>query len=350
MISLTNVVRAYGNVHALAGVSLEVGEREVVTVVGPSGCGKSTLLRIIAGLDFPTSGSVHIDGKDVTAIPAQKRNMAMVFQSYALYPHMTCYENLALNLRLKRLPPAEVERRVSEAARLLGIEDLMQKKPRALSGGQRQRVAVGRALVRDPKAFLLDEPLSNLDAQLRERVRHEMKQLFQKLNAAVLYVTHDQVEAMTLADRMVVLNGGRVEQVGAPDDVYRHPGNRFVASFIGSPAMNIFEAVLDSGRVGIGSEVIDTGLGVSGRFDVGIRPELIHVGSGSPAKLAWVENLGSEFLAGVRVGDIDLTVRTARRPATGDLAIHVRPEAVHVFDKDSGASIPGNDRRRTDRA
>src|SRR5262252_3188755 len=207
-------------VEVLRDINLEIADREVVTIVGPSGCGKSTLLRIIAGLDTPTTGDVFIDGRRVNGISARDRNIAMVFQSYALYPHMTCYENLALNLRLKKFPKAEIHGRVLETAAMLEITDMLKKRPRELSGGQRQRVAVGRALIRNPKAFLLDEPLSNLDALLRERVRHELKELFQRIHATVVYVTHDQVEALTLADRVVVLDRGRIQQIGSPDELY----------------------------------------------------------------------------------------------------------------------------------
>jgi multiple sugar transport system ATP-binding protein len=220
-IRLEQVCRRYGNTVALDDVSLDIRDREIVTIVGPSGCGKSTLLRIIAGLEQPTSGSVWIDEQAVNSVPTRFRNLAMVFQSYALYPHMTCYENLALNLRLKKIAANEIDRRVQETATTLEIQELLQKKPKELSGGQRQRVAVGRALIRNPRAFLFDEPLSNLDALLRERVRHELKELFHRIHATAVYVTHDQVEALTLADRVVVLDGGKVQQIGSPDELYR---------------------------------------------------------------------------------------------------------------------------------
>src|SRR4030095_10456595 len=220
-IRIDQVSRSFGSFKALDNVSLEIRDREVVTIVGPSGCGKSTLLRIIAGLEQPTAGNVWIDDQIVNEVPTRFRNVAMVFQSYALYPHMTSYENLALNLRLKKISPSEIDRRVHETAKTLEIEDLLNKRPRELSGGQRQRVAVGRALIRNPQALLFDEPLSTLDALLRERVRHELKELFLKVRATVVYVTHDQVEALTLADRVVVLDRGRVQQVGSPEDLYR---------------------------------------------------------------------------------------------------------------------------------
>ena len=261
VIRLENVSKEFGRgVVALDNLSLEIGDREILTVVGPSGCGKSTLLRLIAGLDSPTSGRIRMDDQSIEAVPARARNIAMVFQSYALYPHMTCYENLALNLRLKKLPAAEIDARVRETATMLEITELLAKKPRELSGGQRQRVAVGRALIRKPRAFLLDEPLSNLDALLRERVRHELRELFRKVHATVLYVTHDQTEAMSLADRVAVLDRGRLQQTGTPEELYQRPANRFVASFIGSPSMNFFEADLDRGTFLLAGRRYDTGI------------------------------------------------------------------------------------------
>lgn len=338
-IRLEQVSRRFGGVMALDNVSVEIGDREVVTIVGPSGCGKSTLLRIIAGLEQPDSGSVWIEGEMVNDLPTRFRNVAMVFQSYALYPHMTCYENLALNLRLKRLPAGEIARCVRETARALEIEDLLKKRPKELSGGQRQRVAVGRALIRNPRAFLFDEPLSNLDAMLRERVRHELKELFQKVHATVVYVTHDQVEALTLADRVVVLNRGAVQQIGAPEEVYRSPNNRFVASFIGSPSMNLFEAQLERGRFQLGSETIATGFDFSGTADVGIRPEAIRLEGKIPAAVSWIENLGLHALVGLRIGPLTLTALAPEKPAGTSVNISVDPKDVHVFEKDSGSNL-----------
>src|SRR5438094_8235372 len=346
-IRLEHVSRRFGNALALDGLSLEIGDREVVTVVGPSGCGKSTLLRIIAGLEEPTSGNVWIGDRLVNGVAARFRNIAMVFQSYALYPHMTAYENLALNLRLKKLSANEIERRVRETARTLEIEDLLDKKPAALSGGQRQRVAVGRALIRDPRAFLFDEPLSNLDASLRERVRHDLKELFHRIRATVLYVTHDQVEALTLADRVVVLDRGRVQQVGAPEELYGSPGNRFVASFIGSPSMNLFETVFDQGCFRLGSEIIDTGLDFSGAVEVGIRPEAIRLEGANPGTILWVENLGRQFLIGMQVGAVRLTALASQPPAGGATNIAVDVRDSHVFEKNSGSSIDHPRNRRT---
>lgn len=346
-IRLDHVSRRFGSLTAVDNVSLEIRDREVVTVVGPSGCGKSTLLRVIAGLEQPSSGTVFIDGQPMNEVPTRLRNIAMVFQSYALYPHMTCYENLALNLRLKKLPADEITQRVRETARTLEIEDLLDKRPRELSGGQRQRIAVGRALIRNPRAFLFDEPLSNLDALLRERVRHELKELFNKVNATVIYVTHDQVEALTLADRVVVLDGGQIQQTGTPEELYRFPSNRFVASFIGSPSMNLFEAQFHQGCFELGSDTIDTGLDFSGPADVGIRPEAIHTGGRISAAVSWVENLGLHVLVGLRLGSVSLTALTSERPSGDSLNISLDPKDIHVFEKDSGSNITHSRRRGT---
>jgi len=262
-----------------------------------------------------------------------------VFQSYALYPHMTCYENLALNLRFKKVPSDEIARRVRETARSLEIDDLLEKRPKQLSGGQRQRVAVGRALIRNPGVFLFDEPLSNLDALLRERVRHELKELFDKAHATVIYVTHDQVEAMTLADRVVVLDKGRIQQIGTPDELYRFPKNRFVASFIGSPSMNLFESKIEQGRFVLGSEIIDTGLDFSGLADVGIRPEALRSGGKIQGTISWVENLGLNALIGLRIGDIELAMLASEPPAGRSMNVSFDPKDLHVFEKNSGANV-----------
>ncbi|HET9220212.1 MAG TPA: ABC transporter ATP-binding protein [Terriglobia bacterium] len=347
LIRVDHVSRRFGGITAVDDVSLEIHDREVVTVVGPSGCGKSTLLRIIAGLEQPTSGSVLIDGETMTDVPTRDRNLAMVFQSYALYPHMTCYENLALNLRLKKLPADEIARRVQETARTLEIEDLLKKKPRELSGGQRQRVAVGRALIRKPRAFLFDEPLSNLDALLRERVRHELKELFNNVRATVVYVTHDQIEALTLADRVVVLDKGRIQQVGTPEEVYRSPANRFVASFIGSPSMSLFEASIQNGCFNLDTETIDTGLEFSGLADIGIRPEAVRLEGRIPADITWVENLGLNALVGLRAGNVLLTALAAQRPSGRSIRISFDPKDVHVFEKNSGANVARTARHRS---
>ncbi len=346
-IRIDHVSRHFGTFKALDDVSLQIDDCETVTVVGPSGCGKSTLLRIIAGLERPSSGNVWLDGQIVNLMPTRSRNIAMVFQSYALYPHMTCYENLALNLRLKRVPSTEIERRVHETARTLEIQELLNKKPRQLSGGERQRVAVGRALIRNPRAFLFDEPLSNLDALLRERVRHELKELFRRIRATVVYVTHDQVEALTLADRVVVLDHGRVQQVGTPEELYGSPRNRFVASFIGSPSMNLFETTLDQGCFRLGSELIDTGFDFSGSVEIGIRPEAIRLEGTNSGTVLWVENLGRQFLIGMQFGAVRLTALASERPASATANITVDARDIHVFERNSGSSIDHPSHRGT---
>ncbi len=339
-VRLFNVSRRYSaDFYALKKVSFEVSDKEIVTVLGPSGCGKSTLLRIIAGLDQPSDGEVWIEGRPVRDVPPRARDVAMVFQNYALYPHLSCYENLALHLRLRKTPAAEIDRRVRDAARMLEIEKLLDKKPRELSGGQRQRVAVGRALIRKPKVFLFDEPLSNLDALLREKVRHELKLLFARLQATVLYVTHDQVEATTLADRTIVLNQGVVQQIGDPETLYRKPRNLFVASFIGSPAMNLFDAAMEEGVFRIGSRAIATGIHHSGHVKIGIRPEAIRMEEGIPAAVSMVENLGARFLIDVRVEGHSLMVLSEGPPLSDSIQLKINPGDVHVFDKNTGESI-----------
>jgi sn-glycerol 3-phosphate transport system ATP-binding protein len=335
---------------ALAGVSLEVADREVMTIVGPSGCGKSTLLRILAGLDSPTSGEVFIDNVPMSRVAARDRDIAMVFQSYALYPHMTCRENLGLSLKLRGTRAPEIERRIRETAELLEIGDLLSKRPRELSGGQRQRVAVGRALIRKPKVFLFDEPLSNLDALLREKVRHELKDLFRRLQSTVVYVTHDQTEAMSLADRVAVLLDGEVQQIGKPADLYRRPANRFVASFIGSPSMNLFEADLQDGVLRLGENCYPTRDRISGRVIVGIRPEAIRLTSGEMGGVLWTENLGSQVLSGVRCGEITLTALSERQPAEGRVSIEIAAEDIYLFDAATGKNFDGGSVRRSDRA
>jgi ABC-type sugar transport system ATPase subunit len=339
-VRLKNVSRRFSrDFFALRDVSFEIRDREVVTVLGPSGCGKSTLLRLVAGLDQPSEGEIWIDDKPVNNIPAQSRDIAMVFQSYALYPHMSCYENLALNLVLKKTPREEIDRRVQDAAKMLSIEDLLDKKPRELSGGQRQRVAVGRALIRKPKVFLFDEPLSNLDAILRERVRHELKELFSRIKATVIYVTHDQVEATTLADRTILLDRGMIQQIGSPDILYRAPKNLFVASFIGSPAMNLLNTSLEAGVFRLGPQAIPTGLSHSGPVTIGIRPEAIKIDDGIPAAVAMVENLGSRFLIDARIDGNSIMILSEDRPISDSIKLHIHPKDIHVFDKNTGENL-----------
>jgi multiple sugar transport system ATP-binding protein len=256
-VMLRNVFKRYDDVEAVRDVNLDIPDKEFLVLVGPSGCGKSTTLRMIAGLEEVSDGDVLIGGEKVNDVPPKDRDIAMVFQNYALYPHMTVFENMSFGLRLRRLPKAEIRERVESAARILDITDLLQRRPKQLSGGQRQRVAMGRAIVRHPKVFLFDEPLSNLDAKLRVQMRTEIKRVHQKVKTTTIYVTHDQVEAMTLADRVVVMNGGRIEQVGTPNDLYHHPKTRFVAGFIGSPTMNFVPCRLKQNGAGLELSVSD---------------------------------------------------------------------------------------------
>jgi len=291
-VQLAGVSKHFGSTPVIGEVSLGIEPGEFVVFVGPSGCGKSTLLRLIAGLEEPTSGSIHISGRDVTRTHPSKRGVAMVFQSYALYPHMSVAENMAFGLKIQKSPKHEIDARVRKAAGILQLESLLDRKPRALSGGQRQRVAIGRAIVREPDVFLFDEPLSNLDASLRGQMRVEIARLHAQLGTTMIYVTHDQVEAMTLASRIVVLNRGRIEQVGTPLELYHHPANLFVAGFLGSPGMNFLPA-----------RVIASG---SAAATVGIRPEHVAIaaaGRGLAAEVALVERLGGEALAHFRVDD-----------------------------------------------
>ena len=250
-VELRNVVKKYDDVVAVASINLEIPNHEFVVLVGPSGCGKSTTLRMIAGLEEITDGEISIGGAVVNDLPPKDRDIAMVFQNYALYPHMTVAENMSFGLKLRKFPKAEIKTRVDNAARILDITELLARRPKQLSGGQRQRVAMGRAIVRNPKVFLFDEPLSNLDAKLRVQMRTEIKRVHQKVKTTTVYVTHDQIEAMTLADRVVVMNAGKIEQIGTPNDLYHHPATRFVAGFIGSPAMNFVEATLEGNGNGL---------------------------------------------------------------------------------------------------
>jgi multiple sugar transport system ATP-binding protein len=256
-VALRSIVKTFDKTPAVQGIDLDIADREFIVLVGPSGCGKSTTLRMIAGLEEATSGEIYIGDQLVNDVPPKDRDIAMVFQNYALYPHMTVYENMSFGLRLKKFPKPEIKERVENAARILDITDLLDRRPKQLSGGQRQRVAMGRAIVRNPKVFLFDEPLSNLDAKLRVQMRPEIKKVHQKVTTTTVYVTHDQIEAMTLADRVVVMNGGRIEQIGTPNDVYHHPKTRFVAGFIGSPAMNFIPSRLVEKNDGLAVQLSD---------------------------------------------------------------------------------------------
>ncbi|QQN65031.1 sn-glycerol-3-phosphate ABC transporter ATP-binding protein UgpC [Bradyrhizobium diazoefficiens] len=347
-LKLTDARKSFGSIDVLHGIDLAVKDGEFVVFVGPSGCGKSTLLRVIAGLENVTSGEVHIDGQRVTHLPASERGLAMVFQSYALYPHMSVRKNMAFALENMGLKPAEIQERVARAAAMLRLTDYLDRKPKALSGGQRQRVAIGRAIVRDPKIFLFDEPLSNLDAELRVATRKELAALHAKLGGTMIYVTHDQVEAMTLADRIVVLRAGRIEQVGTPLELYNRPSNIFVAGFIGSPRMNFLPATVisDDGtlRLTIGEREVAlpraaSGLAAGASVTLGIRPEHIDIAT-DPALLAatvdLVEQLGGEtFIYATAPGLPQITLRQdgQSRFDRGDaVAIRFASDHLHIFD------------------
>ncbi|MFV0384671.1 ABC transporter ATP-binding protein [Paracoccus sp. (in: a-proteobacteria)] len=349
-LSLRDVRKDFNGVEVIRGIDLEIGDRELVVFVGPSGCGKSTLLRLIAGLDSFSSGEFIINGKSMEHVAPSRRGIAMVFQSYALYPHMDVYENMAFGVRLQGLARDEIDRRIAEAAGILKLEPLLKRKPRELSGGQRQRVAIGRALVRKPDVFLLDEPLSNLDAALRSDVRLEIAKLHQDIGGTMIYVTHDQVEAMTLADKIVVLNGGIIEQVGSPRELFETPCNTFVATFIGSPKMTLVTATRDGDRFSIpGSGTVEIpGAPVSGpRVTLGIRPDAFTVqddGEGFAAQHVYSEYLGSDAYVYARLGDGTLvSVRSDTRPEAlahaGALRLMANPQAMHFFDADTGKRL-----------
>lgn len=338
-VTISNVIKKYGDLQVMHGVSLDIKDGEFVVFVGPSGCGKSTLLRMIAGLEETTGGEISIGGKVVNEVAPAKRGVAMVFQSYALYPHMNVYRNMAFGLEQAKTPKGEIDRRVREAADILHISDYLDRTPRALSGGQRQRVAIGRAIVREPEVFLFDEPLSNLDAALRVQTRLEIARLHERLGATMIYVTHDQVEAMTLADKIVVLRDGRVEQVGAPVDLYNHPDNMFVAQFIGSPKMNFFtpSTLLATAPDGLAA-------GSDKDLTIGIRPEHLRLcaeGNGVVrAKLELLEHLGELVLLHLIADDGTEFIAKAESPpiaSKGDyLNFTAESALIHQFDRETG--------------
>ena len=313
--------KKYDDVHAVRNVNLEIRDREFVVLVGPSGCGKTTTLRMVAGLEDITSGEISIDGRVVNDLAPMDRDIAMVFQNYALYPHMSVQDNMAFGLKMRKFERADIERRVRQAAEILGIQALLARKPRQLSGGQRQRVAMGRAIVRKPQVFLFDEPLSNLDAKLRVAMRTEIRALHQRLKTTSVYVTHDQIEAMTMADRIVVMNAGRVEQIGSPLELYDNPANLFVAGFIGSPAMNFLPEKRN------GRDVL-----------LGVRPEHLAIAAeGMAAEVVVVEPTGADTQIFCKVGGVDVTAvvreRHSFRPGA---AVHLKPQHTFLFDPASG--------------
>uniref|UniRef100_A0A9E8A041 Sn-glycerol-3-phosphate ABC transporter ATP-binding protein UgpC n=1 Tax=Bosea sp. NBC_00436 TaxID=2969620 RepID=A0A9E8A041_9HYPH len=352
-LKLSGVRKAYGATTVLHGIDLEVADGEFVVFVGPSGCGKSTLLRSIAGLEEITGGTIAIDGADATHLPASERGLAMVFQSYALYPHMTVRANMAFALENMGFKRDEIEKRVKRAAEMLRLTDYLERKPKALSGGQRQRVAIGRAIVRDPKIFLFDEPLSNLDAELRVATRKELAALHAEIGGTMIYVTHDQVEAMTLAHRIVVLQGGRIEQVGTPLDLYNRPDNLFVAGFIGSPRMNLLPGrVTAAGKVALGEgghEVAcATGsLAAGSKVTLGIRPEHLELapeGQGLPLTIELVERLGGEsYLYGSAAGLPQITLKLdgqSEHERGHSVPLAFPQQKLHLFDEAGQAIQP----------
>jgi len=351
---LSKVNKYHGQIyHAVKDLDLTVADQEFVALVGPSGCGKSTTLRMIAGLEDVSSGEIRIGGRRVNDLPPRDRDVAMVFQNYALYQHMSVYDNLAFGLRNKKLAEDKIKDSIGRAAGILGLEELLQRKPRQLSGGQQQRVALGRCIVRNPKVFLFDEPLSNLDAKLRGQMRLEIKRLRSRVPTTSIFVTHDQVEAMTLGDRVVVMKEGRIQQIGTPLEVYGNPANKFVAGFIGAPSMNFLEVTIRGEGTTLHAEAPGMRLGVSPATDralagwrdkrvtMGVRPEHLSLGNGAlecsfDASVEVLEQLGSEILMEARAGDATLTVARidpqARLLAGDRLRLSVQPERLHFFD------------------
>ncbi len=347
-VTLDGVIKRYGETKVIHGVDLAVADGEFCVFVGPSGCGKSTLLRMVAGLEETTGGTIRIGARDVTRLDPSERGVAMVFQTYALYPHMTVAQNMGFGLKMTGHPKAEIAAKVAEAARILKLDPLLDRKPKALSGGQRQRVAIGRAIVRGPEVFLFDEPLSNLDAELRVEMRVEIARLHKEIGATMIYVTHDQVEAMTLADKIVVLRAGRVEQAGAPLDLYRDPDNRFVAGFIGSPAMNFLNGTVGSGGVEV--PALRATVPVAARLPaagtavtLGVRPEHLAIGPGDAVQVDLSEALGGVSYAYLTAATGERMIVEERgddRTAPGGrVGLSFDPGRAYLFDADSGARL-----------
>jgi multiple sugar transport system ATP-binding protein len=354
-VELRKVIKSYdAKTTVIHGIDLEIRHGEFVVFVGPSGCGKSTLLRMIAGLEPISGGEIRIDGEVVNDKPPRARDIAMVFQDYALYPHKSLYDNMAFGLRLRGTPEEEIKKRVMDAARLLRIDHMLERKPAALSGGQRQRVAIGRAIVRQPKVFLFDEPLSNLDAQLRNEMRSEIKRLHHRLGATIIYVTHDQVEAMTLADRIAVLSAGHKMQYDTPEVIYNRPAAVFVAGFTGAPAMNLVDCRLQAGLADLGGTQIVVPPELAGRaasaasLKFGVRPENVTLARQHaddvevPAEVVLLEPLGAETLATMKIGAVEMVARCSAsfRDAPGtQLKVHINPRHMHLFDAGNGQAI-----------
>ncbi len=350
-VTIRDLRKSYGAIEVIHGLDIDIADGEFVVLVGPSGCGKSTLLRMIAGLEGISSGKISIGDRVVNNLPPAERDIAMVFQNYALYPHKTVAANMAFALRMKRMDKAEIETRVARAAEVLGLTPYLGRYPRALSGGQRQRVAMGRAIVRNPQVFLFDEPLSNLDAKLRVQMRTEIRELHQRLSTTTVYVTHDQIEAMTMADKIVVLRDGHIEQIGSPLDVYDHPANTFVASFIGSPAMNMIDTMVQRNGAEAWVEVEGAHIDLSARSELedrqeitlGIRPEHLTLSdTGMSGKVLVIEPTGSEIHVVVRMGGKDATaIFRTRHPFKPGEAISLTPdpENIHIFDRETGQRL-----------
>ncbi|TGT41010.1 sn-glycerol-3-phosphate ABC transporter ATP-binding protein UgpC [Mesorhizobium sp. M8A.F.Ca.ET.165.01.1.1] len=360
-VSLKKLTKRYGNIGIVHGIDLDITDREFIALVGPSGCGKSTTLRMIAGLEEISAGSIEIGGRVVNDLPPRSRNISMVFQSYALYPHMTVRENLGFSLKIAGAAKEDMDRRVAEASAILGLDTLLDRRPSQLSGGQRQRVAMGRAIVRDPDVFLFDEPLSNLDAKLRTQMRTEIKKLHAKVQSTVIYVTHDQVEAMTLADRIVIMRDGHIEQVGTPDEVFRRPATRFVAGFIGSPPMNLHEATADNGRLVFASgeklplpAQFKANVATGDKVVFGLRPDDIYptghgISSGGAADVHQIElpitvtePLGNETLVFVEFNGSDWVSRMLNpRPLKPgeQVAMSLDLSQAHLFAADTGKTL-----------
>ena len=348
-VTLSNITKKYGEVQVIHGIDLEIKDGEFCVFVGPSGCGKSTLLRMVAGLEDTTGGAISIGARDVTREDPARRGVAMVFQTYALYPHMTVQENMGFGLRMNGYPKAEIAQKVAEASRILKLDDYLKRKPAALSGGQRQRVSIGRAIVRGPEVFLFDEPLSNLDAELRVEMRVEIARLHKEIGATMIYVTHDQVEAMTLADKIVVLRGGVIEQVGAPMDLYRDPDNKFVAGFIGSPAMNFLSAVVKDGLVDVPGLETSVDLPVTlpaegTAVEIGLRPEHLTLDpTGTTHRIEMTESLGGvsyAYLKGASGEKIVVEERGEIRSTEGDtVGLILDAASARLFDAASETRI-----------